>query len=76
MCLGAIPWSGIPKVVCAARGDDAIAIGFDEGDKPSDWTTKLQARGVKVSTGCLRDEAKAILQAYHANAGEIYNGGQ
>ena len=37
MCLGAICWSGLRSVVCAARDEDARKIGFDEGDKPNDW---------------------------------------
>lgn len=36
MCLGAIPWSGVRRVVCGARGEDACEIGFDEGAKPAD----------------------------------------
>ncbi|MDQ6996724.1 MAG: nucleoside deaminase, partial [Mariprofundus sp.] len=31
MCFGAIPWSGIRHLVCAAGDADARAIGFDEG---------------------------------------------
>lgn len=36
MCFGAIPWSGVSALLCGARGEDARAIGFDEGDKPAD----------------------------------------
>jgi tRNA(Arg) A34 adenosine deaminase TadA len=28
MCLGAIPWSGVSRVVCGARGEDAESIGL------------------------------------------------
>src|SRR5512136_1453019 len=38
MCLGAIPWSGVRRLVCGGRDEDARAIGFDEGAKPADWT--------------------------------------
>ena len=31
MCLGAIPWSGIKRVVTSATDSDARSIGFDEG---------------------------------------------
>src|SRR5210317_2088333 len=37
MCLGAIPWSGIKSIVCGARDEDARTIGFDEGEKPTQW---------------------------------------
>ena len=41
MCLGAIPWSGLRRVLCGAHGADAAAIGFDEGTKPADWVGEL-----------------------------------
>src|SRR5690606_22649709 len=31
MCLGAIFWSGVRRVVWAATREDAVAVGFDEG---------------------------------------------
>ena len=37
MCFGAIPWSGLAKLVCGARKADAKSIGFDEGPKPKSW---------------------------------------
>ena len=74
MCLGAIPWSGIRSVVCGARDEDARSIGFDEGDKPEQWTKKLEARSIVVTRDILRYEAKAILQKYVDTGGIIYNG--
>ena len=74
MCLGAIPWSGIRSVVCGARDEDARSIGFDEGDKPEQWTKKLEARSIVVTRDILRYEAKAILQKYVHTGGIIYNG--
>lgn len=76
MCLGAIAWSGVRRVVCAARGEDAEALGFDEGPKPADWAGELRQRGIAVVEEVLRAEAVAILQAYRAAGGRIYNGGQ
>jgi tRNA(Arg) A34 adenosine deaminase TadA len=74
MCLGAIPWSGISSLVCGARDEDARSIGFDEGDKPSDWTRKLQSRAISVTRDIHRDKAKAVLQQYVDAGGIIYNG--
>jgi tRNA(Arg) A34 adenosine deaminase TadA len=37
LCLGAIPWSGIRRLVCGARDEDARSIGFDEGEKVPYW---------------------------------------
>jgi tRNA(Arg) A34 adenosine deaminase TadA len=73
MCLGAIPWSGVRRVVCAAHGEDAAAIGFDEGAKPADWVGELQKRGIEVVRDVLRDEARAVLQQYAKSGGLIYN---
>lgn len=72
MCLGAIPWSGVVRVICAARGADAEAIGFDEGAKPELWRASLEQRGISVVTGLCRDEADAVLRRYQAQAGQIY----
>ncbi len=75
MCLGAIAWSGVKRVVCGARGCDAEAIGFDEGHKPSDWPAGLQARGIELVRDILRDRASTVLQQYKNKGGRIYNPG-
>ena len=76
MCLGAIPWSGLRRVVCAAHGEDAAAIGFDEGAKPADWVGALCQRGIEVVRDVLREEARAVLQEYAKTGGLIYNPGR
>jgi len=73
MCLGAIPWSGVRRVVCGARGADACAIGFDEGAKPADWVAALTGRGIEVVRDVLRNEAQAVLRRYAESDGSIYN---
>lgn len=73
MCLGAIPWSGVRRVLCGARGEDACAIGFDEGAKPTDWVAALQSRRIEVIRDLCRAEAQAVLQQYHTRGGPIYN---
>ena len=75
MCFGAIPWSGVRRVVAGATDSDARAIGFDEGPKPADWRRALEDRGIAVLSEVLRDEACAVLQAYARRGGAIYNGG-
>ncbi len=75
MCFGAIPWSGVRRLVCGARDEDARAIGFDEGPKLSDWVTALKDRDITVLRDVLRDEATAVLQEYIASGGIIYNPG-
>jgi len=76
MCLGAIPWSGVRRVVCAARGQDACEIGFDEGAKPADWVGALRSRGIEVVRNLLRPEAQAVLRRYAQTGGRIYNARQ
>lgn len=73
MCFGAIPWSGVSALFCGARSEDARAIGFDEGDKPADWTASLEKRGIRVELDLLRPEAVAVLQDYASSSGELYN---
>ena len=73
MCLGAMPWSGVCALACGARDEDARAIGFDEGAKPSDWATALNQRGVQVERDLLRWKAVAVLNRYASSGGKIYN---
>jgi tRNA(Arg) A34 adenosine deaminase TadA len=72
MCLGTIGWSGMNSLVCGARGEDAEAVGFDEGAKPADWVKQLQNRGIEVTLDILRAEAKAVLDTYKSANGIIY----
>ena len=73
MCFGAVPWSGIRRLVCGARKEDAESAGFDEGDKPADWQQSLVRRGIEVIGGVLRDEAAEVFQRYRKNSGVLYN---
>lgn len=72
MCLGAIPWSGVNALTCGARGEDAEAVGFDEGDKVVDWQQRLEGRGIQVLTDVCREEAAAVIKDYAAKGGTIY----
>lgn len=73
MCMGAIPWAGIKRLVCGAREEDARAVGFDEGDKPEHWIEKLEQRGIRVQRDSCRPAAVELLQDYLSINGEIYN---
>jgi tRNA(Arg) A34 adenosine deaminase TadA len=72
MCLGAIPWSGVRRVVIGAAGSDAQAIGFDEGAKPGQWKSELEERGIDVVFGVMREAAAQVLTDYAARGGKIY----
>lgn len=73
MCFGAVPWSGITSLICGARREDAEAAGFDEGDKPENWTATLEQRGIAVQMDVLREDAARVLRDYAAAAGTIYH---
>jgi tRNA(Arg) A34 adenosine deaminase TadA len=73
MCLGALSWSGIQRVICGARDEDARSIGFDEGAKPDNWISSLEARRISVVRDVYRDQAKAVLEDYRRMGGLIYN---
>jgi len=73
MCLGAIPWSGVARLVCGATRDDASETGFDEGERIDDWTGMLERRGISVATGILRAEAASVLFDYRDRGARIYN---
>jgi tRNA(Arg) A34 adenosine deaminase TadA len=76
MCLGAVPWSGVQRLICGARGQDAGEIGFDEGVKVPDWADTLESRGITVLRDVLRKEAREILIKYKESGALIYNGRQ
>ena len=75
MCLGAVPWSGVSRLICAARDEDARKIGFDEGSKPNDWIGELEKRGITILRDVLRQDAAKVLEKYKASGGQIYNAG-
>ncbi|WP_457668728.1 nucleoside deaminase [Thiolapillus sp.] len=76
MCLGAICWSGVTRVVSGATEADARRLGFDEGPKPEDWLLELRQRGIAVNAEILRSKAVAVLEAYRQEGGVVYNPGR
>ena len=73
MCLGAVLWSGVRRVVWAATREDANALSFDEGPVFAATYKYLRRRGIRFDAGLLRDDARAILQLYRDRGGFIYN---
>jgi tRNA(Arg) A34 adenosine deaminase TadA len=74
MCLGAILWSGVRRVVCAATRDDALRIGFDEGPVFAESYEYLRKRGVSVVRNVLAADARAVMELYRVRGGLVYNG--
>jgi tRNA(Arg) A34 adenosine deaminase TadA len=75
-CFGSVPWSGVRRLACGARDEDARGIGFDEGPKMPDWIASLEQRGISVTRDVCRDEAAAVLRYYAEKGGMIYNARQ
>ena len=74
MCLGAVAWSGVVEVASAATTEDVETIvGFDEGPRPVGAADELRRRGIEAHLGVLRDEGRAVLSAYAASGGPVYN---
>jgi tRNA(Arg) A34 adenosine deaminase TadA len=74
MCLGAILWSGVARVVCGAARADATELRFEEGPVFPESYRYLEARGIEIVHEVLREEARAVLRLYREQGGPIYNG--
>jgi tRNA(Arg) A34 adenosine deaminase TadA len=73
MCFGAIPWSGVRRVIAGARDADARRIGFDEGPKMKEWRSELEKRGISTICDISREAAAQVLLNYSLQGGKIYN---
>ena len=73
MCLGAVLWSGVSRLVTGADRDDATALSFEEGPVFPQSYLYLEQRGVTITRGMLRQEAAAVLELYRRQGGQIYN---
>jgi len=73
MCLGAVHWSGVRRVLIGATREDAMAIGFDEGPVFPESVRYLEARGIAFEDGVEREAARAVLQRYRDLGGPLYN---
>ena len=74
MCLGAIAWSGVKRVLFSTTRADVEQIGFDEGPPSPRWRSELRKRGIEVAGPRLRAQGQAVLAAYQAHQGAVYNG--
>lgn len=72
MCLGAVLWSGVSRLVTGASRDDAEAIGFDEGPVFPESYAHLEGKGIRVERGVLRKRGREILALYREGGGPIY----
>ena len=73
MCLGAILWSGVTRIITAASREDALALHFDEGPVFPESYAYLRQRGIEFQSGVQREEARAVMEQYRSSGGRIYN---
>lgn len=78
LCVGAVLWSGLKRVLYAADRNSVEATGFDEG--PQTLLEDLEKRGVQLvhmpgNDDCFLHAATNVLVRYHESGGLIYNGG-
>jgi tRNA(Arg) A34 adenosine deaminase TadA len=73
MCLGAILWSGVKRVVCGAAREDATRLQFEEGPVFPESYAYLERLGVAFARDVMREEARQVLELYRRQGGEIYN---
>lgn len=74
MCLGAVLWSGVRRLVYGADREDALRLNFEEGPVFPASYRYLERRGIEIVPDFLRAEARAVLDLYAARGGLIYNG--
>jgi tRNA(Arg) A34 adenosine deaminase TadA len=72
MCLGAIHWSGVTRLVIGATREDGERIRFDEGPVFPSTYQYLEERGLEIIRGVCRKEASEVLELYARMNGVIY----
>ena len=74
MCYGSLIWSGVKHLLIAGEGPECEELtGFDEGPMPEDWKGELERRGIRVTSGVLRDDALAVFAEYGRSGAIVYN---
>ena len=72
MCLSAIHWAKIDRVVYGAVIADATAAGFSELAIPAKTLAQMGHSPVRVEGGMLRDECAALFAQWRAAGGKAY----
>jgi tRNA(Arg) A34 adenosine deaminase TadA len=72
MCLSAIHWAKIDRVVYGAAITDATAAGFSELAVAARTLAELGHSPVRVEGGLLRDECAALFDQWRAAGGKPY----
>eukprot|EP00669_Euglena_mutabilis_P014151 TRINITY_DN9198_c0_g1_i1.p1 TRINITY_DN9198_c0_g1~~TRINITY_DN9198_c0_g1_i1.p1 ORF type:complete len:283 (-),score=77.54 TRINITY_DN9198_c0_g1_i1:197-991(-) len=67
MCIGAILWSGVLRLVCAATDVDVRTLLHDTGPVFEDSFKYLRSKGVTIERKFMRMEAKQVISEYSAD---------
>lgn len=70
MCLGAIYWAHLDRVVYASTRHDAAAIGFDDEFIYAEFARDFSERQLKMEQ-ILRDEAQQVFDEWRANPDRV-----
>jgi tRNA(Arg) A34 adenosine deaminase TadA len=70
LCLAAVYWAHIPRVVYAAAKEDAARAGFDDADVYGEMSRTWNQRKVE-SVQLLHEQGRRVLQAWSANVNKI-----
>jgi len=70
LCLAAVYWARIPRVVFAASKEDAAAAGFDDDDVYGELALGWADRRVE-SVQLLPDHGRRVLEAWSANVNKV-----
>ena len=80
-CFGMLWWSGITRLVTAARAEDIEELtSFSEGPLPGEWQQKLSNRDplppVSVVQDVCREQSRQLLKQYTDTGGQNYSPGK
>ena len=70
MCLGAILWARLDRLVFAARSEDAKAAGFDDSRFYAEVALPAEKRSI-ATVNLMRDESLAAFEAWRLNPNRI-----
>ena len=70
MCMGAILWARLDRLYFAARSEDAVAAGFDDGRFYAELALPAEKRSI-ATVNLMREEAQAAFEAWRANPNRI-----
>ncbi len=71
MCMAALYWARVEHVYFGNHREDAAAIGFDDEWLYRELGLALESRSLEMSQ-LMRDEAKAVLDRWHARPDAIH----